>query len=126
MNFFRHRCPLAPSPDALARTLGCSPNTPACCSLRTDAKALRERETTACAFPCLLDADGSARRFAAVTHLGIKKANVFPEPVRAAPSRSRPASRVGMDLACTSVINWNFMSLIACKANTDRRDKSPE
>mmetsp|Transcript_42123 Transcript_42123/g.70288 ORF Transcript_42123/g.70288 Transcript_42123/m.70288 type:complete len:222 (-) Transcript_42123:136-801(-) len=45
--------------------------------------------------------------------LGIKKAKVFPDPVRAAPSKSLPDSNVGMDLACTSVMNVNFISLIA-------------
>jgi hypothetical protein len=35
---------------------------------------------------------------------GIKKARVFPEPVRAAPSTSFPARRGGIDCSCTGVM----------------------
>lgn len=35
---------------------------------------------------------------------GIRKARVFPEPVRAAPKTSLPVRRTGMDLAWTGVI----------------------
>lgn len=34
---------------------------------------------------------------------GIRKANVFPDPVFAAPTKSRPSKSGGTDLACISV-----------------------
>lgn len=41
---------------------------------------------------------------------GIRNAKVFPEPVRAAPNTSFPASNGGIDLACTGVIVVNPIS----------------
>jgi hypothetical protein len=44
---------------------------------------------------------------------GIKNANVFPDPVLAAPSTSFPAKRGGIALACTGVIVENPISVNA-------------
>lgn len=46
---------------------------------------------------------------------GIKKAKVFPDPVLAAPTKSLPSNKTGMDLAWISVIVVNPISCIAFK-----------
>lgn len=51
---------------------------------------------------------------------GIKNASVFPEPVRAAPRTSLPASSGGIALACTGVIVLNPIVSRARLVGSDR------
>lgn len=58
---------------------------------------------------------------------GIRNARVFPEPVFAEPTMSRPLSSNGMDFACISVIVVKPISLIAanvCSQTLPRKDSN--
>lgn len=56
--------------------------------------------------------------------LGTKNASVLPDPVRAAPSTSRPYSSGGMQRACTSVMWLKDKSCMALRVFSERSSDS--